>query len=130
MRKEYLQEMSASEIDTYAKCIGVDTSKAKQKARKIAIICESRERSAEIDVLGMTLSVPIKKMHDKRITDRASNVVDLSELEFEQLMVDIIGQEQMDALSERCTDEDGTVDIDALALALTSVITSDKLKNF
>ncbi|MGR1083858.1 hypothetical protein ACUYFE_07505 [Olegusella massiliensis] len=130
MRKEYLLEMSNTELDEYASRIGIDTAKAKSKACKVDLICSARERTAEISTLGVTVVVPIKKMHDKNIADRATDISALSETEFEQLAVDIIGQEQMDMLTERATDEDGSVDIDALAMALATIFTSESLKNF
>lgn len=42
----------------------------------------------------------------------------------------MLGDEQMTELERACTDEDGTVDIDAMALAVAKIITSQELKNF
>lgn len=129
MRKEFLMEMSGSELDGYAKVLGLDTTKAKAKARKIDIICSARERTAEIDVLGLTLSVPIKRLHDKRITDKL-NAEQLNDAQLESLMCDILGKEQLELLQSHCTDEDGTIDVDAMAYAFNVILTSSAVKNF
>ena len=42
----------------------------------------------------------------------------------------LLGEEQKAELYAACTDEDGTVDVDALALAYVKIFTSDELKNF
>lgn len=129
MRREVLEEMGEEEIDRYMRVLGVDAGAAKSKAAKIIRIERARERTAEIDVLGMTLAVPVKRLHDKRVTDRLNGQAATDE-EMNEVMEALLGAEQRDAVLERCTDEDGTVDLEAYSLALATVVSSDELKNF
>ena len=129
MRKETLLSLSGAEIDRYAEVLGIDTTKLKAKAAKVERIEKARQRTADIEAMGLTLTVPIKKMHDKRITDRM-NVGRLSDSQLDALMTDLLGEEQVAMVYEHCTDEDGTVDVEGVALVYGSIINSDELKNF
>lgn len=129
MRKETLLSLSGAEIDRYAEVLGIDTTKLKAKAAKVERIEKARQRTADIEAMGLTLTVPIKKMHDKRITDRMS-VGRLSDSQLDALMTDLLGEEQVAKVYEHCTDEDGTIDVEAVALVYTTIISSDELKNF
>ncbi len=129
MREEVMNELPLSELDEYAARIGIDTTGARGRAQKVEMIREARERTAEVHVLGMTVVVPIRRMHDKRVTDRL-NGQEMSDAEFESLMVGLLGRDQMDAISAHVSDEDGTVDLDAYGMVLRAVITSDAVKNF
>lgn len=129
MRKEVLETLSASELEGYAAVIGVDVSNVKTKKARIARIVEARERTADINALGMTLTVPIKRLHDKRVTDRLNGGV-VGDEELMEIMAAILGEDQLAAIEAHCTDEDGTVDVDAYGVILAAVINSDELKNF
>ena len=129
MRKETLLSLTGDEIDEYAAVLGIDTTKLKAKAAKVERIEKARERVADIDVLGMTVAVPIKKLHDKRITDRMTSGA-MSDRQLDGLMKDLLGEEQLQRVYEHCTDEDGTVDVEAIALVYTTIVKSDSLKNF
>ena len=129
MRKEVMLEMDAEQLDEYARVLGFDAGKARGVKAKAALIEKKREREAEIDVLGMTVRVPVKRMHDKRITDRLTGEL-TDDREAERLMRDLIGDEQADELLERCTEEDGTVDADAFGYAIAKIAYSPELKNF
>lgn len=129
MRKEVLETLSASELEGYAAVIGVDVSNVKTKKARIARIVEARERTADINALGMTLTVPIKRLHDKRVTDRLNGGV-VGDEELMEIMTAILGEDQLAAIEAHCTDEDGTVDVDAYGVILAAVINSDELKNF
>lgn len=129
MRKEVLETLSASELKRYAAVIGVDVSNVKTKKARIARIVEARERTADINALGMTLTVPIKRLHDKRVTDRLNGGV-VGDEELMEIMAAILGEDQLAAIEAHCTDEDGTVDVDAYGVILAAVINSDELKNF
>ena len=129
MRKETLLSLSGAEIDRYAEVLGIDTTKLKAKAAKVERIEKARQRTADIEAMGLTLTIPIKKMHDKRITDRM-NVGRLSDSQLDALMTDLLGEEQVAKVYEHCTDEDGTIDVEAVALVYTTIISSDELKNF
>lgn len=129
MRKEVLETLSASELEGYAAVIGVDVSNVKTKKARIAKIVEARERTADINALGMTLTVPIKKLHDKRVTDRLNGGI-VGDEELMEIMAAILGEDQLAKIEEHCTDDDGTVDVDAYGVILAAVINSDELKNF
>lgn len=129
MRKETLLSLTGGEIDAYAEVLGIDTTKLKAKAAKVEKIEKARQRAVDIDVLGMTLTVPIKKMHDKRITDRM-NSGRLDDRQLDALMADLLGEEQLAKVYEHCTDEDGTIDVEAVALVYTTLVKADELKNF
>lgn len=129
MRKEVLETLSASELEGYAAVIGVDVSNVKTKKARIARIVEARERTADVNALGMTLTVPIKRLHDKRVTDRLNGGV-VGDEELMEIMAAILGEDQLAAIEAHCTDEDGTVDVDAYGVILAAVINSDELKNF
>jgi len=129
MKRETLLSLSGEEIDKYAEVLGIDTSKIRAKAAKVDRIEKARERTVEVEAMGLVLTVPIKKMHDKRITDRM-NSGRLSDSQLDSLMTDLLGEAQVQKLYEHCTDEDGTVDVEGVALVYTTIISSDELKNF
>lgn len=128
MKAEYLSEMSVQELDDYAVVLGIDTAAAKTKAAKIKLISESRERIAEVSVLGTTFAIHIKRLHDKRITDKVNACK--TDADYEKVAKMVLGDKQYARLVERVTDEDGTIDTDALGLAISTIFRSDKLKNF
>ena len=130
MKKEYLLAMSESELDLYGRACGIDTTAAKGVKAKAALIAQARERTADIHVMGMTLTVPIKKMRDKTVGDRIEAGALQSNAKIEELMVDLLGAEQWEAIIERCTDEDGTVDIDAFGVIVAEILSSTELKNY
>jgi hypothetical protein len=68
-------------------------------------------------------------MHDKRVTDLLSRG-DLTEAEADWLMTALLGEEQYQSLVERCTDDDGVVDIAAVGTAFATIIGSGDLKNY
>lgn len=129
MRREVLLGMSKSELDDYAKMLGIDVTGKKTVGKKVAAIEERRERTAEIDVLGLTLIVPVKRMRDKRVTDLLSKR-SMTDEEATDLFALIIGEDQMAKVVERATDEDGAVDVDAMGLAMARILCSEELKNF
>lgn len=122
-------EMSEAELDEYARVLGVGLGKVRGQAAKVDAICERRARVARIDVLGITIEVPVRALHDKRVTDRLDGRPK-SDAELEEILRDIVGDAQMAAIEERCTDEDGVVDVEAYGLALSRIVTSKDLKNF
>lgn len=128
MKAEYLSEMSVQELDDYAVVLGIDVTAAKTKAAKIKLISESRERVAEVSVLGTTFAIHIKRLHDKRITDKVNTCK--TDADYEKVAKMVLGDKQYARLVERVTDEDGTIDTDALGLAISTIFRSDKLKNF
>lgn len=129
MRHEALMAMSETELDGYARVIGIDVTGKKTVEKKVEEIEARRERTAEIDVLGVTLTVPIKRMRDKRVSDIMAKRV-MSDADANKLLDLVLGKEQINKLVQQATDSDGTVDIDALGFAIASIVTSDSLKNY
>lgn len=129
MKHEVLMEMSKSELDEYAGVLGMDVTAKKTVAQKVAAIEDRRERVAEIDALGLTLAIPVKRTHDKRVTDLMGKRP-MTDEDATDLLALLLGEAQMSALAERATDEDGTVDVDAMGLAMTRILASGELKNF
>lgn len=129
MKREAMMEMSKSELDEYAQVLGIDVTGKKTVAQKVDAIEKRRERVAEIDALGITFAVPIKRMHDKRVTDLAAKRP-MTDEDATELLALLIGDDQMAKLAERATDDDGTVDTDAMGFALARILSSDDLKNF
>lgn len=129
MKREVLMEMSKSELDEYGKVLGVDVSGKRTVAQKADAIEKRRERVAEVEALGLTLAIPVKRMRDKRVTDLASKRP-MTDADASELLGLLLGGEQMEALADRATDGDGTVDIDAMGLAMARILASDELKNF
>ena len=80
-------------------------------------------------MLGLDVEVPVKRARDKRVCDLLAKP-NRTDAETEEAMRLMLGDEQMTELERACTDEDGTVDIDAMALAVAKIITSQELKNF
>lgn len=119
--------MSAEELDEYGRLLGIEMKPACTVAQKVALIAAKRERTATVTALGMQFEVPMKALTDKRVTDVLSSQSRTDEDVYRTLGV-LLG-ERMDALMEACTDEDGTIDSGALALAFVKIVTSDELKN-
>lgn len=129
MRHEALLGMTPDEIDRYAGVLGIDLGNAETKREKIAIIEGRRERVADVRVLGMTLAVPIRNLHDARVAE-ALRVRPLTDEMASRVMTLVLGEEQYDALIEHCTDDDGVIDADAVGLAFVLLFEDPELKNF
>lgn len=129
MRHEYLMEMSLAQLDQYGQACGIDVTGRKGKVAKVRLIEERQGRVAEVDVLGMTLVIPKRRLHDKRAADLVAGHA-LSDEEVVQAFRSLLGEEQYAAVIERCTDEDGIVDGDAFAVAFATVMTDPELKNY
>lgn len=128
MRREVLMEMSAADLDRYAAACGIDVSGESAQERKIEVIEERRGRTAEVNVLGMTLVIPKRRLHDQRVADILNKP--LTDESATQAMVLLLGDEQYMALVEWCTDVDGVVDVEALGVAFTKLFGDAELKNY
>lgn len=128
MKKEYLLKMSDADLDGYMKFLGINSKSAKSQEAKIELIERRRAKVETIEVLGIPIEVSVKKLHDRRILD-AYNAAK-TDADMEGVVRQIIGDEQMEVLAEAATDEDGTVDVDALGYAVATIITNKKLKNY
>lgn len=128
MNREYLSRMSAAELKDYMETLGIDAPGAKTAKARVEAIERRHERTAEVEALGIPLTIPMKRLRDKRVTDivGASNLTDE---DAERLIELILGPEQMETVIEAVTDEDGTVDNESLAYVIKRILTSDELKN-
>ena len=129
MNSEQMRRMSASELDAYAKTMGFSVRGAKTAEQKAALIESRRGRVAELTLLGVHVSVPIKRLRDRRVTDLLSKDAP-TDADTELMARLIVGDEAWDALVAAATEDDGTVDNDALGYAIAALLTSRELKNF
>lgn len=128
MKREALESMDEAELDAYARLLGVSTKGAKGAGQKRRVIESRRGRSARMTVLGVDIEVPVKRAHDKRVSDLLSGGrTDEDMVEAFRLLV---GDAQFAAIEEACTEDDGLVDVEAFAFAVASVLGSADLKNF
>lgn len=128
MKREYLERMTDDELREYGEAIGISMKSAKTTDAALKLIERRRERCAQISVLGIDLVIPVKRVRDKRLTDLMGR--DRTDVETEEAMVLLLGQEQFDRLVEVCTEDDGIVDVDALGFAFVKILKSKELKNF
>lgn len=129
MNREHMLRMSPAELDAYARTMGFSVRGAKTAEQKAALIEERRGRVAEVQLLGVTVAVPIKRLHDKRVTDLLAKG-DRTDDETERVARMIVGDEQWEAVVAAATEDDGTVDNDALGYAIVALLTSRDLKNY
>ena len=120
MNKDYLAMMNEGELEAYAKVLGFTTAAAQTAADKAKLIEQKRGRCAELTVLGIAMSIPVKRAHDRRFID-AMNKEDRTTEELD---------EQYASLMEAVTEDDGTQDDDALGYAYNKLLYSAELKNF
>lgn len=128
MRTSVMQEMTTEELDSYAAVLGVNIEAAKTKAQKIQTIVQARERTAQVSVYGTKFTIAIKTLHDKRVTDKVNSAK--TDADYDECGKLILGDKQYNKLVALCTDDDGTIDTDALGTALVRIFNADELKNF
>lgn len=128
MKHEYLVQMSDKELDAYGSTLGVDVSGIADHAGKVDEIESYRGRSATIRVMGLEITVAMKRLHDKRLMDKYGGKAITNSI-LEDFVTDLVGEDQMQAIRERCTDEDGIIDADAYITALNLINRADELKN-
>lgn len=129
MNKDIMAQMSTEELNEYGAMLGLVMKSAKTKQDKLDYIERKRAKIAEIKVLGLDLEVPVKRMRDKRVSDLV-NKKEASDDELVEALKLILGNEQFEQVISAVTDEDGTIDVVALALCFSRIITSKELKNF
>lgn len=128
MNKDAMRNMSAEELDDYGKLLGIITKAANDAEGKAALIERRRAKVAKVRVLGMDLDIPVKVLQDKRVVDCFGDAsTDESMIRGMEL---ILGADQWQRVIDAATDEDGTVDVKALALAYKQIIYADELKNY
>ncbi len=129
MNKDYLAMMDEGELEAYAKVLGFTTAAAQTAADKVKLIEQKRGRCAELTVLGIDMSIPVKRAHDRRFID-AMNKEDRTTEELDGAFRFLLGDEQYASLMEAVTEDDGTRDDDALGYAYNKLLYSAELKNF
>lgn len=129
MRRETLERMSEQEVDEYAKLLGIELAPCETLDDKLGMIERRRDRCAIVTALGIDFEIPIKRVHDKRIADILGSRKSTDEDTYRAMEL-LLGEGQTRRLIDACTDEDGTVDSDALGLAFVRILSSDSLKNF
>lgn len=129
MDAAHLARMGAQELDGYARTLGVDVRGEKGAAAKAREIERRRARVACVRVLGMDMEVPVKRAKDRRAAELAARA-SADDAAAEAFMRLMLGDEQWGMVVEACTDEDGTVDVCAMAFAYAQVAGSPELKNF
>lgn len=128
MNTEYMRRMSGPELDEYAALIGAGAPRSTSVEGKIEEIERARAHRVTVRAIGLELTVTKKSLSDKRVTDLLAKP-DRTDRETEEMMRTMLGDEQFGLIVEAATDEDGTVDNAAVALAFAKVMTSDELKN-
>ena len=124
MNKDYLAMMDEGELEAYAKVLGFTTAAAQTAADKAKLIEQKRGRCAELTVLGIAMSIPVKRAHDRRFIDA------MNKEELDGAFRFLLGDEQYASLMEAVTEDDGTRDDDALGYAYNKLLYSAELKNF
>ena len=129
MNPKYLESMPEDELEAYAAALGFSARAAKGRKAKAALIERRRERGVDVECLGVALRIPVKAAHDRRFQSLISKDGRTGD-DVEEAFRLLLGEEQFALLHEAATDEDGTVDDDALAFAYNRVLGSEELKNY
>lgn len=124
-----MQNMTAEELEGYAQAMGFTLKACSDKADKIALIQRRRAREVAIEVLGLELSVSVKRYRSSKFGDLI-NKRGRTSAELIEAFRGLLGDSQFDALMHACADEDGEVDEDALAYVFATILKNDELKNY
>lgn len=132
MNPEYLKKMSAEELDAYAATFGAAFGKTMKKLneeQKREQLAARRERTVDMTVLGVPLTISVKRRAD---TENFADPIDSKD----RTMADItgafeylLGAEQYAELTKAATDEDGSLDETALTYAFNAILANNELKN-
>jgi hypothetical protein len=129
MKHDTLMDCTKEELEAYAEYLGINLESKKGISQKVAAIEQARSKCVDITVFGHIFTIPIKAAHDQRAADILQKG-SLTDEEVMRLLELLLGEKQLEDFIELCTDEDGVVDVEAMAVAMRRIITSDKLKNF
>lgn len=129
MNKEAMQNMTVRELEDYANSLGFTLKAATDKADKIDLLERKRARAATVSVLGMELSIEVKRFRSSKFAD-VINDRDRTAAKLCDAFAGLLGEEQYAKLIDACTEDDGEVDEDALAFAFATIIKSDELKKY
>lgn len=128
MKREAMEAMSDSDLAMYAGRLGIDAG-GKERAALIDEIEARRAERAKLNLIGVDVEVPIRKMHDKKTLDLI-NSSPMTDLKADKVMLALLGKEQVAKIRAAATDEDGVVDTDAYYLAFWALVSSDALKKY
>lgn len=129
MNKEAMQNMTVRELEDYANSLGFTLKAATDKADKIDLLERKRARAATVSVLGLELSIEVKRFRSSKFAD-VINDRDRTAAKLCDAFAGLLGEEQYAKLIDACTEDDGEVDEDALAFAFATIIKSDELKKY
>lgn len=129
MNKEAMQNMTVRELEDYANSLGFTLKAATDKADKIDLLERKRARAATVSVLGLELSIEVKRFRSSKFAD-VINDRDRTAAKLCDAFAGLLGEEQYAKLIDVCTEDDGEVDEDALAFAFATIIKSDELKKY
>lgn len=129
MDTSIFDNMSAKELDLYARAMELDCSKLKGVKAKREFIKQHLTKQADIKIFGNVYTVPVKRLHDKRVSDLL-NGKNLTDDKLFEAMRLVLGDEQFDDIYAHCTEDDGLVNMASLTYAYLSVFENEELKNF
>lgn len=128
MKDELLNALNDEELKIYASAVGCDVKKGDSKGQIIEKIKGHRERLATVEVMGLTLAIPYKRLQDKRVID-LFNQDYIDETEACECIHGMLGDEQWDRCIELITDEDGTIDYAGLTVIASKIFSVKLVKN-
>lgn len=129
MDTSIFDNMGAKELDLYARAMELDCSKLKGVKAKREFIKQHITKQADIKIFGNVYTVPVKRLHDKRVSDLL-NGKNLTDDKLFEAMRLVLGDEQFDDIYTHCTEDDGLVNMASLTYAYLSVFENEELKNF
>lgn len=129
MNKEAMQNMTAEELEGYANSMGFTLKACKDKADKIALIQRKRARAVTVEVLGIELSIEVRRFRNSKFADVISKR-DRTSAELMNAFRCLLGDSQYESLLTACAEDEGELDEDALAYAFAKILQSDELKNY
>lgn len=131
MNIDAMRGMTADELAEYAKALGFSVPPSTGAEERLDLIVSRRARTAKVRALGMDLEVKVKALRDKRVTDlMAKPSAKFTDEDAEQFMRMVLGEDQYRRVVAAATEDDGTVDVDALGIVFAKLFTSKELKNF
>ena len=86
-----------AELEAYAKVLGFTTAAAQTAADKAKLIEQKRGRCAELTVLGIAMSIPVRRAHDRRFID-AMNKEDRTTEELDGAFRFLLGDEPLEGV--------------------------------
>mgnify|MGYP000980796374 CR=1 FL=1 len=157
MDTSIFDNMSAKELDLYARAMELDCSKLKGVKAKREFIKQHLTKQADIKIFGNVYTVPVKRLtlvlvqqntdpwvsglsvffdNLHNLPEYSDTLIDLlngknltDDKLFEAMRL-VLGDEQFDDIYAHCTEDDGLVNMASLTYAYLSVFENEELKNF